>query len=80
MGIAVEHPGSDVIASIGQVKVVFRNKKRIRRLQFRLVFEGNSSKRIGCKVKEALQEGHISKLRYDNYIQLFDEIKSRRKW
>lgn len=34
----------------------------------------------GCKVKEALQEGHISKLRYDNYIQLFDEIKSRRKW
>ena len=50
--VAVENPGSDVISSIGQVKVVFRNKKRIRRLQFRLVFEGNSRKRIGSKVKE----------------------------
>lgn len=33
-----------------------------------------------CKVKLALEEGFISKLRYDNYIQLYNEIKNRRKW
>lgn len=33
-----------------------------------------------CKVKLALEEGFISQLRYDNYIQLYNEIKNRRKW
>ncbi len=33
-----------------------------------------------CKVKLALEEGFISRLRYDNYIQLYNEIKNRRKW
>lgn len=33
-----------------------------------------------CKVKLALENGCISRLRYDNYIQLYNETKSRRKW
>ncbi|MCM1082320.1 MAG: ribosome small subunit-dependent GTPase A [Clostridium sp.] len=32
-----------------------------------------------CKVKLALENG-ISRIRYDNYIQLYNEIKNRRKW
>ncbi|MCM1286805.1 MAG: ribosome small subunit-dependent GTPase A [Clostridium sp.] len=32
-----------------------------------------------CKVKLALENG-ISRLRYDNYVQLYNEIKNRRKW
>ena len=33
-----------------------------------------------CLVKEALQEGTISQLRYDNYIQLYEELKNKRRW
>lgn len=33
-----------------------------------------------CKVKLALEEGFISQLRYDNYLQIYNEIKNRRKW
>ncbi len=32
-----------------------------------------------CKVKEALSEGKISQKRYDNYIQMLQEIKNRKK-
>ena len=33
-----------------------------------------------CKVKEALLEGKISQSRYDNYIQMRQEIKNRKKY
>lgn len=35
-----------------------------------------------CRVKEDLTEGKISKTRYKNYVQLFEELKQRRlnKW
>ena len=33
-----------------------------------------------CLVKEALQAGTISQLRYDNYVQLYDELKNKRRW
>lgn len=33
-----------------------------------------------CGVKKALDKGIISQMRYDNYIQIYNEIKSRRKW
>lgn len=33
-----------------------------------------------CGVKEALNEGKISKSRYENYIRIYDEIKDRRKY
>lgn len=33
-----------------------------------------------CKVKEALELGKISRLRYDNYKQMYDELKSKRRW
>lgn len=35
-----------------------------------------------CKVKEDLENGKISKSRYKNYVQLFEELKQRRlnKW
>ena len=33
-----------------------------------------------CFVKEALQAGTISQLRYDNYVQLYDELKNKRRW
>lgn len=33
-----------------------------------------------CLVKEALEQGRISRLRYENYMQLYEEIKSQRRW
>ncbi|GFI47402.1 small ribosomal subunit biogenesis GTPase RsgA [Lachnospiraceae bacterium] len=33
-----------------------------------------------CGVKEALEEGKISKVRYGNYVMLFDELKNRKKY
>ncbi|MBQ8412871.1 MAG: ribosome small subunit-dependent GTPase A [Lachnospiraceae bacterium] len=33
-----------------------------------------------CRVKEALEEGSISELRYNNYKQLYDELKNKRRW
>ena len=33
-----------------------------------------------CGVKQALEEGAISRLRYDNYCLLYEELKARRKY
>lgn len=33
-----------------------------------------------CGVKQALMEGKLSKLRYDNYCQMYEELKQRRKY
>lgn len=33
-----------------------------------------------CGVKEALSKGKISKVRYDNYVLLYEEIKNRKKY
>lgn len=33
-----------------------------------------------CGVKDALKEGRISKIRYENYVLLYEELKSRKKW
>lgn len=33
-----------------------------------------------CGVKDALIEGKISRVRYDNYVLLYEEIKSRKKY
>ena len=33
-----------------------------------------------CGVKNALEEGHISSLRYENYRQLYEELKNKKKW
>jgi len=33
-----------------------------------------------CGVKQALQDGKISRVRYENYVGLFNEIKERRKY
>ncbi|MBQ8923927.1 MAG: ribosome small subunit-dependent GTPase A [Lachnospiraceae bacterium] len=33
-----------------------------------------------CAVKTALMDGRISKLRYDNYKLLYEELKEKRKW
>lgn len=33
-----------------------------------------------CGVKDALSEGHINKVRYDNYVLLFEEMKNIRKY
>ena len=33
-----------------------------------------------CNVKAAVEQGQISSLRYENYKQLYDEIKGRRRW
>lgn len=37
------------------------------------------NKEPGCKVKEALEEGNISRVRYDFYIKTLEEIIGRRK-
>ena len=33
-----------------------------------------------CGVKDAIAEGKISKVRYDNYVQLYNEMKGMRKY
>lgn len=33
-----------------------------------------------CAVKQALEEGKISRNRYDNYVALYEELKSQRKY
>ncbi len=34
----------------------------------------------GCMVKQALEDGMISELRYNNYKQMYEELKEKRKW
>ena len=33
-----------------------------------------------CGVKQALEEGKISKIRYENYVNLYEELKEKRKY
>ena len=33
-----------------------------------------------CGVKEALAEGKISQLRYDDYLALYEELKEKRRY
>ena len=33
-----------------------------------------------CAVKEAIEEGHISELRYGNYLQIIAEIEDQNYW
>jgi ribosome biogenesis GTPase len=33
-----------------------------------------------CGVKRALEEGKISRIRYDNYVNIYTELKEKRKW
>ena len=33
-----------------------------------------------CGIKNALAEGKISKVRYDNYVVLYEELKNRKKY
>ena len=33
-----------------------------------------------CKVKEALSEGRINQIRYDNYLEMYQEIKDKRRY
>lgn len=33
-----------------------------------------------CKVKQAVETGEISRIRYDNYVSIFTNLKEKRKW
>lgn len=33
-----------------------------------------------CGIKEAVEAGQISKIRYDNYVQLYEELKNKKKY
>ena len=37
-------------------------------------------KEPGCAVRKALEEGKISRIRYGNYCELFDELKNRKEY
>lgn len=37
-------------------------------------------KEPGCRVKELLEQGSISKQRYDNYCIIYEELKKQKKW
>lgn len=34
----------------------------------------------GCKVKEAMEEGMIHKVRYKNYLEMYQELKNKRRY
>ena len=34
----------------------------------------------GCAVKEALNEGEIHKVRYNNYLEMYEELKNKRRY
>ncbi len=34
----------------------------------------------GCAVKAALAEGRISRQRYENYLEMYDELKNKRRY
>lgn len=34
----------------------------------------------GCRVKEALEEGVISRIRYEDYLNLYEELKEKRRY
>ena len=34
----------------------------------------------GCRVKEALENGEISRLRYEDYLSLYEELKEKRRY
>ncbi|MGN0395426.1 MAG: ribosome small subunit-dependent GTPase A [Coprococcus sp.] len=33
-----------------------------------------------CLVKEAVENGEISRIRYDNYVMMYNDLKEKRKW
>ena len=33
-----------------------------------------------CAIKEAVEKGEISRVRYDSYVEIYESIKKRRKW
>ncbi len=34
----------------------------------------------GCLIKKAVSDGRISKMRYDDYVMIYNELKEKRKW
>ena len=34
----------------------------------------------GCRVKEALEQGEISSIRYEDYLKLYEELKEKRRY
>ena len=40
----------------------------------------NNSSEPVCLVKEAVGDGRISKMRYDDYVMIYNELKEKRKW
>ena len=34
----------------------------------------------GCAVKEALEKGEIHKVRYNNYLDMYDELQRKRRY
>ena len=34
----------------------------------------------GCAVKQALEEGKIHNIRYQNYIEMYEELKNKRRY
>ena len=34
----------------------------------------------GCLVKESVNDGRISRMRYDDYVMIYNELKEKRKW
>ena len=34
----------------------------------------------GCTVKEAVETGEIHRIRYENYIEMYEELKNKRRY
>jgi ribosome biogenesis GTPase len=33
-----------------------------------------------CAVKQAVADGKVSRIRYENYVQMMEEIRSQKRW
>ena len=82
------HPGVDNEEMLGRLYVEDMEKEELKDYipEF-YPYEGNCrfspcthTHEPGCAVKEALEAGAISRMRYDNYVLMYEELKQKRRY
>lgn len=81
-GFVLDTPGfSSLDLQFLELEDLKENFKEIRELQENCKFRGcDHVNEPNCAVKEAVEDGEMSKERYENYIRFYEEIKDRRRY